>query len=92
MARRPRRDGRVCLVCASLPQCASIRALSILASLLPQGVVARTCTVWDTTEPIWPPYAPRAFTMPISHPCADVRVGVFDDDGSTALDEDDHLG
>ena len=80
------------LQCDGLEKTDMITGTDAYVVLLCEGVIARTCTIWDTEAPSWPPYAPRAFTMPISHPCADIRIGVFDDDGSTALDEDDHLG
>lgn len=62
------------------------------AVVLLEGTMGRSCTVFDTESPEWPSYAPRAFVLPVAHPCSVLHVGLFDDDGSSAVDEDDELG
>ena len=50
---------------------------------------ARTCTIWNKSDPVWPPDCDRAFRFPITCPHATLCVGLMDNDSYST---DDNIG
>lgn len=75
-----------------LPSHDLIGSTDAFAILVFEGVAGRTCTVNNTAAPRWHAGSSRAFRLPILHPSSNVYIGLFDDDGSVGVADDDPVG